>query len=279
MAEYLTLADCPLEGISEFFEEHLSHDIADYPGGIVLPVDKPYRWTSADVVRKCKFALGKHFGQRNIKVGHAGTLDPLATGLLLVCAGKATKVAEELQSHGKEYIAVVEFGATTASFDLEQPIDCTYPFGHITKEGVLEALTGFVGEQEQVPPTFSAKIIGGMRAYEYARSGESVELRKSIITIDRLELLEFSPAGAVPSSNTLLPDHRSKTDLEAVRHIHNYHTSASESEGGRPTATLLIRCSKGTYIRSLARDLGLALGSGAYLTALRRTASGPFKIQ
>jgi len=279
MADYLTLTDCPLEGISEFFEKNLSHDIADYPGGIVLPMDKPYRWTSADVVRKCKFALQKHFGQRGLKVGHAGTLDPLATGLLLVCAGKATKVAEELQSHGKVYLATVEFGATTASYDLEQPVDCTYPYEHITEASVKEALKSFIGEQEQVPPMFSAKIIGGLRAYEYARAGEPVELRKSIITIDSIELLEFRKADSSAPAETGHPDALAKTDLEAVRHIHNYHTSASQSEGGRPTATLLIKCSKGTYIRSLARDLGLSLGSGAYLTALRRTSSGPFKIE
>lgn len=278
MADYLTLTGCPVEGVSEFFEEHLSHNIADYPGGIVISMDKPYRWTSADVVRKCKFTLQKHFGERKLKVGHAGTLDPLATGLLLVCAGKATKVAEELQAHGKEYEATVEFGATTSSFDLEQPIDCLYPFEHITRESVEEALRGFIGEQEQVPPMFSAKIIGGLRAYEYARAGERVELRKSIITIDSIELLDFKEASASQPAEAGACDPLAKADLDLVRHIHNYHTSASSSEGGRPTATFRIKCSKGTYIRSLARDLGLALGSGAYLTALRRTASGPFHL-
>ena len=279
MANYLTLEGCPLEGTAEFFEQHLSHDIADYPGGIVLPIDKPYRWTSADAVRKCKFTLQKHFSQRKLKVGHAGTLDPLATGLLLVCVGNATKVAEELQAHGKEYIATVEFGATTASFDLEQPVDCLYPFEHITRSSVEKALEGFIGTQEQVPPMFSAKIIGGLRAYEYARAGEPVELRKSIITIDSIELLDFKEASASDGLPDGQADPLAKPDLEAVRHLHNYHTSASASTGGRPSATLRIKCSKGTYIRSIARDLGLALGSGGYLTALRRTASGPFTVK
>ena len=252
-----------------FFEAHLSHDLADYPDGIVLPLDKPYRWTSADLVRKCKFTLQKHFGLRKLKVGHAGTLDPLATGLLLVCIGKATKLAEVLQASEKEYLATVEFGATTASYDLEQPIDQFFPYNHITEETVRDALPSFIGPQDQVPPVFSAKIVGGLRAYEYARSGEPLELKTNRIEIFDIRLENFTLHNEMTSDGYVVD--------EVVRHVHNYHTS-STSDGTRPAATLRIRCSRGTYIRSLARDLGLALNSGAYLTALRRTASGDFRL-
>ena len=252
-----------------FFEAHLSHNPADYPDGIVLPLDKPYRWTSADLVRKCKFTLQKHFETRNLKVGHAGTLDPLATGLLLVCVGKATKVAEALQASEKEYVATVEFGATTPSFDLEQPIDQLFPYEHITEETVRAALPAFIGPQDQVPPLFSAKIVNGLRAYEYARSGEPLELRTNRIEIYDITLESFTLHNEMTSDGYIID--------EVVRHVHNYHTSQT-SDGTRPAATLRIRCSRGTYIRSLARDLGLALGSGGYLTALRRTASGDFRL-
>ena len=225
------------------FAGEISHSLEDYPDGLVFPIDKPYRWTSADVVRKVKFALQKHFHQRNIKVGHAGTLDPLATGLLIVCVGRATKIAEELQSHTKEYVATVEFGATTPSYDLEKEIDNLYPFEHITQTILEEALEGFIGPQEQVPPVFSAKLIGGTRAYEYARAGEAVEMKSSLITIESLHLDSFRPGPM-----------------------------------GRPRAQVTIRCSKGTYIRSFARDLGLSVESGAHLTALRRTLNGDFEI-
>ncbi len=221
----------------------LACSIDAYPDGLVLPVDKPYRWTSADAVRKIKFALQKHFRNRHIKVGHAGTLDPLATGLLVICAGRATKIAESLQAGVKEYEATIEFGATTASYDLEKEIDALYPHGHITREAVERALEGFIGEQEQVPPIFSAKMVAGKRAYELARAGESVQLTSSLITIERISLDDFKIG-----------------------------------DSGRPQADVTIRCSKGTYIRSFARDLGLSLCSGAHLTALRRTLSGDFKI-
>jgi len=276
MAEpFFLLEGVPIEGMAEYLESHLTGDIADYPGGIVIPMDKPLRWTSADVVRKLKFQLKHLFHNKGLKVGHAGTLDPLATGMLIICAGKATKIAEELQAHEKEYVATVEFGATTASFDLEQPVDQFFPYEHITREKVEETLKDFIGEQEQVPPMFSAKIIGGVRAYEYARAGEPIELRKSIVTIKEIELLDWLEAGEKAAVEAVdIP----KNDLETVRHIHNYHTAETVTDGSRPRAVLRIRCSKGTYIRSLARDLGLALGSGAYLTALRRTASGSFRV-
>ena len=267
--KYLVLDGCPVEDMPAFFDAHLSHDLADYPDGIVLPLDKPYRWTSADLLRKCKFTLQKHFGLRKLKVGHAGTLDPLATGLLLVCIGKATKLAETLQASEKEYVATVEFGATTASFDLEQPVEQFFPYDHITEEAVRAALPQFIGPQEQVPPVFSAKIVNGLRAYEYARSGEPLELKTNRIEIYDIALEGFTLHNTMEGDGYVVD--------EVVRHVHNYHTS-STSDGTRPAATLRIHCSRGTYIRSLARDLGLALGSGAYLTALRRTASGDFRL-
>ena len=147
----------------------LTRDIADYPEGIIIPIDKPYRWTSADVIRKVKYAAIRHFGKKNLKVGHAGTLDPLATGVLLVCIGKATKLAEELQSHDKEYVAGVTFGATTPSYDLEKEIDRFFPHEHISAEAVEKALPAFIGEQDQIAPLFSAKSVDGVRAYELAR--------------------------------------------------------------------------------------------------------------
>ncbi len=272
MANYLVLQGCTVENAADLFAQHLSVNLDDYPNGIVIPVDKPYRWTSADVVRKFKFQLQKHFHQKNIKVGHAGTLDPLATGLLIICVGKATKIAEELQSHEKEYIAKIEFGATTPSYDLEQPIDNYYPFDHINAELIKSALNEFIGEQEQIPPIFSAKIINGLRAYEYARAGESVELRKSLITIFEIELLEFiEPAGTMTDNKTVA----AKVDFQNNEKP-LYQTSEGTSDGSRPSAIIRIKCSKGTYIRSLARDLGLALNSGAYLTELRRTKSGDY---
>lgn len=219
---------------------------ADCPDGILICLDKPYKWTSADVVRKIKFFLQKTYHIRNLKVGHAGTLDPLATGVLVICVGKATKISESLQAHRKEYIATVEFGATTPSYDLEKDYDEFFPFDHIDRRRVEEVLPSFLGEQDQIPPVFSAKMVNGVRAYEFARAGEEVELKSSRIDIDRIELLNF--------------------------------TEAADSPTGRPRAEILVGCSKGTYIRSLARDLGLALGSGAHLTGLIRTASGDFKI-
>ena len=265
------LYDCPIEeDLSQFFAEKLpSRSLEDYPEGIVLPIDKPYRWTSADVIRKVKFQLQKHFNLKKMKVGHAGTLDPLATGLLIVCAGNATKKAEQFQAHDKIYTATFEFGATTPSFDLEQPVDKCFPFEHITEDSVREALSGFIGLQQQVPPMFSAKMVGGMRAYEYARTGQPVELSTSTIRIDEIELLEFHPAGDARDGGKETAAGKDKSDLAAVRNVHNYHVSG-DTDGQRPWAVVRIRCSKGTYIRSIARDLGLALGSGAFLTALRR---------
>lgn len=210
----------------------------DFSEGYIAVIDKPYEWTSADVVRKIKFQLRK-CGYPKIKIGHAGTLDPLATGILLVCIGRATKLVEKLQGEEKEYVAELMLGATTPSGDLEHDIDHHYPTEHITREGVEEALRSLTGEREQLPPLYSAKKIQGVRAYEFARAGEEVELKKALINIYEMEILELE----------------------------------------MPRLKIRVRCSKGTYIRSLAQEIGQAVGSGAYLTSLRRTRSGGFTAE
>lgn len=218
-------------------KEDISKD-TNFPEGVVLVVDKPLEWTSTDVVRKIKFLIMK-LGHRKIKVGHAGTLDPLATGVLLVCIGKATKTVEKLQAEEKEYVAEIILGATTPSYDLEHPVDATYPWEHITCEAVGQALKSLEGERLQTPPVYSAKKIEGLRAYEYAREGTEVKMREALINIYETELLEC--------------------DLPRIK--------------------IRVVCSKGTYIRSLAREIGEALGSGAHLVYLRRTRSGGFRAE
>lgn len=210
----------------------------NFEEGYIAVLDKPLEWTSTDVVRKIKFSLRK-LGYRKIKVGHAGTLDPLATGILLVCIGRATKLVDSLQAEQKEYVADVMLGATTPSFDLEHAIDRTYPYEHITRAAVLEALSSLTGERLQTPPVYSAKKIDGTRAYDLARAGEEVPVRQALITVYELELLEY--------------------DLPRLR--------------------IRVRCSKGTYIRSLAQEIGEALQSGAHLTSLCRTRSGGFTLE
>ena len=209
----------------------------EFPEGYVAVIDKPYEWTSADVVRKIKFQLRK-CGYPKIKIGHAGTLDPLATGILLVCIGRATKQVEALQAEEKEYVAELMLGATTPSGDMEHEVDNTYPTEHITREMVEEALRSLAGEREQLPPLYSAKKVQGVRAYEFARAGEEIELKKALINIYELELMEYD----------------------------------------MPRIKIRVRCSKGTYIRALARDIGEALQSGGHLTALRRTRVGAIAI-
>lgn len=211
----------------------------DFSEGYIAVIDKPLEWTSTDVVRKIKYALQHKLGYRKIKIGHAGTLDPLATGVLLICIGKATKMVNALQAEEKEYIAELELGATTPSFDMEHPIDCRYPTEHITREMIEQALTDLTGERLQAPPIYSAKKVEGVRAYEFARAGEEVELKKALITIYEMEILEFE----------------------------------------MPRLKIRVRCSKGTYIRSLAQEIGQAVQSGAYLTSLRRTRSGGFTAE
>ena len=213
----------------------------NYNEGHIIVVDKPYEWTSTDVVRKIKYNL-RHKGYKNIKVGHAGTLDPLATGVLIVCVGKATKMVEQLQAEEKEYVTEMELGATTPSYDMEHPIDATYPTDHITREKVEAALAELCGERMQTPPVYSAKKIDGRRAYEYAREGAVAEtetkMRQALINIYEMELLEYD----------------------------------------MPRIKIRVRCSKGTYIRSIAMELGKKLESGAYLRSLCRTRSGGFTL-
>lgn len=262
----------------------LSGNIDDYPDGIIMPIDKPYRWTSADVVRKIKWAACHHFGKKNLKVGHAGTLDPLATGVLLVCIGKATRLAESLQKEGKEYVAGISFGATTPSYDLEKAVDRLYPTDNVNEGSILNVLPGFLGEQDQVAPLFSAKSVDGVRAYELARKQfrerglaktEVIEdfdhtvaetLNVQRINIYELELLSLrqaqGPEGCLTASR---PNPRiNVADISGIDLVQ---------------AEIRIACSKGTYIRALARDLGEALGSGAFLHSLRRTKSGGFDAE
>lgn len=206
----------------------------DFLSGEILYLDKPLGWTSFDVVKRVRGTLLRRLKMKKLKVGHAGTLDPLATGVMIVTTGRATKRIEELQAGVKEYVATMALGATTPSYDLETEMDATYPTGHITRGLVEEVLTQFHGSIEQVPPSYSACKVDGHRAYKMARSGKEVELKAKTLTIDEIELLEYS----------------------------------------QQSITVRVVCSKGTYIRALARDIGQALGSGAHLTALRRTRVG-----
>jgi len=260
--------------------ETLGRNIEDYPEGIIIPIDKPYRWTSADVIRKIKYAAIRHFGKKNLKVGHAGTLDPLATGVLLVCIGKATKLAESLQSHDKEYVAGITFGATTPSYDLEKEIDRLFPHEHVTAEAIEAALPYFIGEQDQIAPLFSAKSIDGVRAYELARKlhkeGKTLDeaaqelIRTARINISGLELLRFQKA----TEQARVSDNDTGTS-DASRRINVTDNSAL----GLPRAEIRMACSKGTYVRAFARDLGEALQSGAHLDSLQRSRSGDFHVE
>lgn len=206
--------------------------------GEIFYVDKPLNWTSFNLVNKIRWKIQKTLRVKHVKVGHAGTLDPLATGVMIICTGKATKRIEEFQYQTKEYVATLELGATTPCFDKELPIDATYPTEHITKELVDTVIPTFTGEIWQVPPVYSAVKVDGKRAYDYARDGQEVELKPKLLVIDEIEVLSFEP----------------------------------------PFLTIRVVCSKGTYIRALARDIGLALNSGAHLSALRRTRIGEITV-
>ncbi len=211
----------------------------NFKKGETLYLNKPLGWTSFKVVGHVRYHICRRMGVKKLKVGHAGTLDPLATGVMVVCTGKATKRIEELQYHTKEYVACIRLGATTPSYDLEHEIDAIYPTEHINRELVENTLKTFVGEIWQTPPAFSACMVNGKRAYDLARKGEEVELRPKLLVIDEIELLECN-----------LPDIK-----------------------------IRVVCSKGTYIRALARDIGEALHSGAHLTALTRTRVGDVRIE
>lgn len=211
----------------------------DFIAGEILKFDKPLGWTSFALVGKVRWLLCRHLGVKKLKVGHAGTLDPLATGVLVVCTGKATKLIDQLQAHTKEYVATLQLGATTPSFDLEHDIDARYPWEHITREQIEKVLKEqFTGSIMQVPPSFSACKVDGKRAYDLARKGQDVELKAKELVIDEIELLDCQ----------------------------------------LPSITIRVVCSKGTYIRALARDIGKALDSGAHLTDLRRTRVGDVRV-
>ncbi len=213
----------------------------DFEQGEVLAFDKPLRWTSFDLVAKVRYNLCRKLGTKKLKVGHTGTLDPLATGVVIICTGRRTKLIESLQYDVKEYITTLQLGATTPSYDLEKEVNATFPTDHITRELIDKTIPEFVGEQWQKPPMFSAVQVNGKRAYELARKGEEVELKPKLLVIDEIEVLGFDEV---------------KMQL-----------------------SLRIVCSKGTYIRALARDIGERLGSGAYLTALRRTRIGETRVE
>ena len=213
----------------------------DFVTGEILAFDKPLHWTSFDLVSKVRYNLCRKLGTKKLKVGHSGTLDPLATGVVIVCTGKITKLIDQLQYDVKEYIATLQLGATTPSYDLEKEIDATYPTEHITRELIDKTIPQFLGEQWQVPPIFSAVQINGKRAYDFARKGETVELKPKLLKIDEIEVLSFNE--------------------QAMQ------------------LTIRVVCSKGTYIRALARDIGERLESGAHLIALRRTRVGNTRVE
>ncbi|MDY4513760.1 MAG: tRNA pseudouridine(55) synthase TruB [Paludibacteraceae bacterium] len=208
----------------------------DFVEGEILSFDKPLHWTSFDLVAKVRRTLCHALGVKKLKVGHSGTLDPLATGVVVVCTGKKTKLIDQLQYDTKEYVATLQLGATTPSFDMEHEVDHRYPTAHISRNLIDQTIPTFLGEQWQVPPVYSAVSVNGKRAYTFARKGEEVELKPKLLVIDEIEVLSFDEASM--------------------------------------QLTIRVVCSKGTYIRALARDIGVRLKSGAYLTALRRTRVG-----
>ena len=213
----------------------------NFQEGAIFAIDKPYGMSSFGALAHVRFLISKKVGVKRVKTGHAGTLDPLATGVLVICTGRATKQIEQLQYVTKEYTATLQLGATTASYDKEHTVNMTYPTRHITREKVEQALAQFIGDVPQVPPTYSAVKVGGDRAYKLRRRGEEVELKAKLVRIDEIELTDF--------------------DAEKMQ------------------MSIRVVCGKGTYIRSLARDIGRALGSGAFLTALRRTRVGDIRVE
>lgn len=212
----------------------------DFNEGVIIPIDKPYRMSSFGALAHIRYVLSRRLGVKRVKMGHAGTLDPLATGVLLLCTGKATKLIDTLQAETKEYVAGLKLGATTASYDREHTVNFTYPTKHITRELVEETLRKFVGDIMQVPPEFSACKVDGKRAYLLMRKGREVQLKAKPLHIDEIELLDFCQE--------------------------------------EMALTIRVVCGKGTYIRALARDIGQELGSGAFLTSLRRTRVGKYQV-
>ena len=211
----------------------------NFTQGELICIDKPYGMSSFGALARVRYLISQRLGVKRLKTGHAGTLDPLATGVLILCTGRKTKEIESLQLQTKEYVATMQLGVTTPSFDMEHPVDRRYPYEHITREAACEALQRLTGERLQMPPVYSAKKIDGVRAYEMARAGEEAPVRKAPINIYELEMTRFE----------------------------------------LPYMDIRVRCSRGTYIRSLAAEIGEELRSGAYLTALRRTRSGGFRVE
>ncbi|ALJ05847.1 pseudouridine synthase [Pseudalgibacter alginicilyticus] len=220
----------------------------DYLSGQVLLIDKPLHWTSFQVVNKLRWEIRQNFNIKKIKVGHAGTLDPLATGLLVLCTGKMTKQIDTFQAQVKEYTGTIVLGATTPSFDLETEINETFPIKHITDDLIFKTTSQFLGDIQQFPPIFSAIKKDGKRLYEFARAGETVEVKPRIVTISEFEITNINHISSTPNTNTI-------------------------------NITFRVVCSKGTYIRSLANDFGKAMNSGAHLSALRRTKIGHFNVE
>lgn len=237
-----------------------------YLNGQYLLINKPIGWTSFDVVRKINYLLKNQLQIKKIKVGHAGTLDPLATGLLVVCTGKFTKKIDEIQAQKKEYTGIITLGATTPSFDLEKPFDAFFETNPISDEMIIEAATTFLGTQEQTAPIHSAKKIDGKRAYELAREGVEVVIKSNEITIDQFEITSIKRGKLLLSATSLIADDEAKINQEKpyTNGIHVYFR---------------VVCSKGTYIRSIARDLGLKLNSGGHLSQLERTRTGSFSLE
>lgn len=284
----------------------------DFIEGEVLAFDKPLTWTSFNLVKVVRNNLSRRLGIKKLKVGHAGTLDPLASGVMIICTGKATKQIDQLQAGTKEYIATLRLGSTTPSFDAEHPVDATFPTSHITREAVMEALEKFKGSIWQVPPVYSACKVEGRRAFDYVRQGEEVELKAKELVIDEIELLDLHlPAQGIvsPKAEQLLSNVRNGIDIKEYgrrkQSIEDLglvpfgkqgsseekemsvdaeapvpETAGSEELSAEKVSYLTIRvvCSKGTYIRALARDIGQALQSGAYLIGLRRTRVGDFSV-
>ncbi len=237
-----------------------------FPKGAVLLIDKPLAWTSFDVVNKVRYLLSRRLGIKKYKTGHAGTLDPLATGLLILCVGDYTKKIEEFQAMPKEYTGTITFGATTPSFDLEKAVDATFPTDHLSDDFLKSLLGQFTGDIAQIPPVFSAVKVDGKRLYKNARTGEEVELPERRVHVEKFELGPLRPMGATAAAAVVAGARGAPIML------HPDYADGLQAD-------FTIVCSKGTYIRSLAHDLGQAAGSGAYLSSLRRTCTGGYSVE
>jgi len=239
-----------------------------FPKGAILLVDKPLAWTSFDVVNKIRYLLTRRLGIKKLKVGHAGTLDPLATGLLILCVGEYTRRIEEFQAMPKTYTGTITFGATTPSSDLEKALDMTYPTAHLTDEILQKAKQQFIGHILQIPPVFSAVKVDGRRLFKNARTGEEVVLPERPVHIESFEIGQLRPVATHPHATP--PVMISKKGVPIM--LHPDYVEGLQID-------FQVVCSKGTYIRSLAHDLGQAVGSGAYLSSLRRTGTGGFSVE